>query len=354
MIIGKKEIIPNGMPYFIADIAANHDGDLSRAFMLIELAKEAGADAAKFQNFKANTIVSRKGFEQLGRQLSHQSTWEKSVYETYEDASISDEWSARLKEKCDEIDIEYMTSPYDKNSVELADKYVNAYKIGSGDITWAGIIDLIASKGKPVLLATGASNIEDVDRAVAILQKHNNPIVIMQCNTNYTSSDENFKYINLNVLNEYKKRYPNALLGLSDHTHGHTTVLGAFALGARVFEKHFTDDNSRKGPDHKFSMTPATWKEMVKATYELYYSMGDGIKKIELNENDTVNIQRRALYTTRVIKKGEILNEMDLFPLRPVKNGAVLPYEMDGVIGKRINRSLDSDSCLMWEDVDDV
>lgn len=354
MIIGNREITKQGKPYFVADIAANHDGSLERAFKLIELAKEAGADVAKFQNFKARTIVSRSGFENLGKQLSHQSAWEKSVFETYEDASVSDEWSQKLKEKCDEVGIEYMTSPYDYASVDLADQYVNAYKIGSGDITWLSIIEYIAGKGKPVLLATGASSMEDVERAMDVLQKKDAEVVLMQCNTNYTALHDNFKHINLNVLNTYRDRYPNVVLGLSDHTFGHSTVLGAFALGARVFEKHFTDDNDRTGPDHKFSMNPKTWREMVDATYELYLAMGDGVKQVEENERDTVNIQRRAFYLQKDMKRGDIVEESCLFPLRPVYEGSILPYEVEQIIGKRLTRDMLADSCLRWEDIEDV
>ncbi len=354
MKIGNREIANNGKPYFIADIAANHDGELERAYKLIELAKEAGADVAKFQNFKAKTIVSRAGFEGLGHQLSHQSTWKKSVYETYEDASVADEWSEKLKKKCDDVGIEYMTSPYDFASVDWADQYVDAYKIGSGDITWLDIVGYIAEKGKPVLLATGASSMKDVERAMEVLQRKNAEVVLMQCNTNYTASSENYKYINLNVLKTYRDKYPDVVLGLSDHTFGHSTVLGAFALGARVFEKHFTDDNDRPGPDHKFSMNPKTWREMVDATYELYYAMGDGIKRVEENESDTVNIQRRACYLQKDMRQGEIIDESCLFPLRPVYEGGILPYETDQIIGKRLIRDMHADSCLKWEDVEDV
>ena len=175
--IGNKKIGNGCRPYFIADIAANHDGDLERAYKLIELAKEAGADCAKFQNFKARTIVSRNGFDSMGGQVSHQKNWTKSVYDVYDEASVADEWSALLKEKCDEVGIEYMTSPYDFASVDLADKYSNAFKIGSGDITWTEIIDYIAQKGKPVLLATGASSMEDVERAMKVLERNCRKIV---------------------------------------------------------------------------------------------------------------------------------------------------------------------------------
>ena len=349
--IGEKYVGNSERPYFIADIAANHDGDINRAFKLIELAKEAGADAAKFQNFKAKTIVSKSGFERLGSALSHQSTWKKSVFEVYEDASIDNSWTAQLKAKCDEVGIEYMTTPYDVESIEAVDEYLNAYKIGSGDITWLEIIEYMSKKGKPVILSTGASTIEDVDRAMDSISKHDDKIVLMQCNTNYTASNENMKFINLNVIKEYKKRYPEAVLGLSDHTFGHVTVLGAIALGARVIEKHFTDDNNRIGPDHKFSMNPLTWREMVNRSIEMWYALGDGIKRIEDNEKEAAVIQRRSLYFTRDIKQGDTLNENDLFPLRPIKEDGIPPYEINEVIGKKLKKDVEKDTYLKWEDL---
>lgn len=352
--IGERRISKEDKPYFIADIAANHDGDLNRAYELIKLAKEAGADAAKFQNFKADMIVSRRGFESLQAQLSHQATWKKSVYDTYEDASISDEWTQKLKEKCEEVDIEYMTSPYDIASVDWADKYVNAYKIGSGDITWDFILDYIAQKGKPILLATGASNLLEVKHAMEILQKHNSKIVLMQCNTNYTASQENYSFINLNVLKTFGEIYPNCILGLSDHTLGHTTVLGALALGARVFEKHFTDDNYRVGPDHRFSMNPKSWKEMIDASSDLYEALGDGVKRVEKNEVDTVNIQRRAVYAIKNIAKGEKITEDMIFPLRPVFGNAILPSQMEKILETYAKKDILADSCLLWEDIENV
>lgn len=325
---------------------------MERAYKLIELAKEAGADCAKFQNFKAKTIVSRKGFDSMGGQLSHQKNWTKSVYDVYDDASVSDEWSALLKAKCDEVGIEYMTSPYDFASVDLADEYSNAFKIGSGDITWTEIVEYIAKKGKPILLATGASSMDDVERAMAILENNCRDIVLMQCNTNYTASIDNFKNINLNVLRTYKEKYPNVVLGLSDHTFGYATVLGAIALGARVIEKHFTDDNDRVGPDHKFSMNPKTWREMVEESNKLYEALGDGIKRVEDNELDTVVVQRRSLYFNKSVKAGQIITTEDIFPLRPAKEGAVLPYEVEKIIGKKIIRDVEADTDVSWEDIE--
>ena len=349
--IGKQEIGMGNRPYFIADIGSNHDGSLERAFELIKLAKEAGANAAKFQNFKAETIVSRNGFDTMREQLSHQKKWKKSVFEVYKEASIPDEWSLHLREKCNEVGIEYMTSPYDFESVDIADRYSRCFKIGSGDITWLEIIEHIAKKDKPVLLATGASSMEDVERAMATIKRYNNKIILMQCNTNYTASGENFKYINLNVLKTYASKYPGVILGLSDHTLGHETVLGAITLGARVIEKHFTDDNTRIGPDHKFSMTPQTWREMVKASTNLFYALGDGVKKVEKNEEDTVVLQRRAIYVNRNLNKGDIITEKDIFPLRPIKKGEIPPYKTYEIVGKSLVKNIKKDTSLKWEDI---
>lgn len=350
--LGKITVGEDQPLYFIADIGANHNGDINRAFKLIELAKEAGADAAKFQNFIASKIVSKTGFELLGSGLSHQSKWKKSVYEVYIDASIPNDWTRKLKEKCDNVGLEYFTSAYDFESVDLVDPYVDIHKIGSGDITWLKIIEHIARKGKPIIISTGASTIDEIDKAVNTLLKINKNIVLMQCNTNYTANSENFKYINLNVLKEYKRRYPYVMLGLSDHTHGHATILGAIALGARIFEKHFTDDRSMDGPDHKFSMDPTTWKEMVDRANEVYLALGDGVKKIEENEKQTYIVQRRCLWTIKELRQGDVVTIDDIFPLRPQIEGGILPMDIDKVIGKKVKRSLPKGYPLKWDNID--
>lgn len=346
IIVGEKQ-----KPYFIADIAANHDGQIERAFKLIELAKESGASAAKFQNFKTRHIVSDLGFNNLPQQLSHQKSWKKSVALIYEDASLPDDWSPRLKEKCDDVGIEYMTSPYDFASVNWAEKFVSCYKIGSGDITWHEIIEYIAQKGKPILLATGAASLQEVDMAVELINSYKLPLVLMQCNTNYTAKSENLHYLNLNVLTTYKNRYSNIVLGLSDHTLGYSAVLGAIALGARVIEKHFTDDNKRDGPDHRFSTLPTTWRRMVNEANKLFYSLGDGIKRIEKNELQTAIIQKRGLYATKSIKTGEVLTPNMLVALRPRNDNGFEPYEKPFVVEKKAARDILEGEIVLRKDV---
>ncbi len=349
--IGNHKIGENEPTYFIADISANHDGDLERAKMLIRLAKEAGADAAKFQNFRAPKIVSDYGFKSMGSQVSHQSSWKKSVFEVYQDASIPFEWTPVLKEECDRAGIDYFSSPYDFESVEMLEPYVPAYKIGSGDITWLEILQQIACKCKPVILSTGASDMGDVQRAVRTVLAINPQLVLMQCNTNYTASLENYDHIHLRVLDTYRVMFPDVILGLSDHTAGHATVLGAVALGARVIEKHFTDDTHRVGPDHPFSMTPETWRDMVGRTRELERALGCPDKHVTSNEQQTVIVQRRCLRAARDIKAGEVLIRSMIDVLRPASPGAILPYEIEAVIGTRAFADIPAGKELRWTDL---
>jgi sialic acid synthase SpsE len=335
----RKKNICNTSTYFIADIAANHDGSLKRAKKLIRLAAKAGANAAKFQHFKAETIVSDYGFKKLGK-ISHQAKWKKSVFQVYKDASINFKWTSELYKECKKNNIDFMTSPYDLEYVDEVERYISAYKIGSGDITWKEILNKIEKKNKPIILATGASNLNEVNSAVKILTKRNK-IVLMQCNTNYTNSTNNLDYINLNVLKNYSKKFKNRIiLGLSDHTQGHVTVLGAVALGAKYIEKHFTDDNFREGPDHLFSMNPKTWKDMVKETKKLERSMGNGLKVIEKNERESVVVQRRAAYAFKFIPKDKVITKKDIIFLRPCPKKSFTGFEEKKIYGKKAKKNI--------------
>jgi sialic acid synthase SpsE len=350
--IAGKAIGRDEPTYFIADIAANHDGSIDRAVELIHLAAEAGADAAKFQHFKAETIVSDHGFKSLGGPQSHQAKWKKSVFEVYKDASVDLGWTPRLKEACDKAGITFFTSPYAPDLVDAVDPYVPAYKIGSGDITWLEIIEHIARKNKPYILATGASTMDDVQRAVHAALAINSNFALMQCNTNYTASLENFKFIQLNVLQAYRAMYPDMVLGLSDHTPGHATVLGAVTLGARVIEKHFTDDTKRVGPDHAFSMDPRTWREMVDRTRELENSLGNAIKRVEGNERETVVLQRRSIRAKSDVPVGAKLSRAQLDVLRPCPTDGIEPYHLPDVVGKKLRRALKAGEHLKWTDIE--
>ncbi len=349
--IGSRKIGLNHPTYFIADIAANHDGDLQRAKMLIRLAKEAGADAAKFQNFRAPQIVSDYGFRSLGGQVSHQASWKKSVFQVYQEASIPFEWTSVLKEECQAVGIDYFSAPYDFEAIDMLDPYVEMYKAGSGEIDWIEALERMARKGKPFFVATGASTIGEVQRAVHAILKINPQLVLMQCNTNYTASPDNYDHLHINVLKTYAVMFPNVILGLSDHTHALAPVLGAVTLGARVIERHFTDSNEREGPDHKFAMNPDNWAKMVEETRLLERALGSADKFIADNERETAIVQRRCLRAARDIKAGEVFTRDMIDVLRPATPGAIKPHEIEAVIGTKALHDLPYGKELRWTDL---
>lgn len=350
--IGKHRIGMSSPTYFVADIAANHDGDLARAKELIHLCAQHGANAAKFQNFFAHTIISDHGFRRLGQQVHHQARWTKSVFEVYKDASLPLEWTEELRKTCDEAGIDYFTAPYDLHAVETLEPYVCAWKLGSGDITWHDLIRRLASSDKPFLMATGASTLEEVKSAYSIAAELNPRIVLMQCNTNYTGSADNFHHVELRVIETYRELFPQTVLGLSDHTPGHSAVLGAVALGARVIEKHFTDDCGRNGPDHPFSMDCSAWKAMVDATRELEAALGTGEKRVMPNEQETVIIQRRAVRAKGDLEAGTILEPSHLCVLRPCPPGGLEPHRLSELRGRKLSRSIEAGACITLDDLE--
>lgn len=351
ILVQGRKIGLHNPTYFIADIAANHDGDLKRAVELIRLAKLAGADAAKFQNFHASKIVSDYGFRSLGDQLSHQAKWKKSVYEVYQDASIPFEWTPTLKDACDEFDIHYFSSPYDYDAIDMLDPYVPAYKAGSSLISWPQTIVRMAKLGKPIMISTGDSDIQDVERAMDMVLPVNKQVVLFQCNTNYTASESNYDHLHLNVLNTYAKKWPGVILGLSDHTQSAAPVVGAVALGARVIERHFTDDNNREGPDHKFALDPDNWAHMVQEVRILERALGSEEKRVAENEKETYIVQRHCLRAARDVKAGETFTEEMIEVLRPATPGALMAWDIPRVVGKKAAQDLPFGKDLRAEDL---
>ena len=345
--IENKRIGSGEKTYFIADIGANHGGDLGKAKDLIYLCAEAGADAAKFQHFNAKTIVSDRGFSKLDRKyMSHQASWSKSVFEVYTAASINEKWTEVLNDTCIDAGITFMTTPYSPSLVDLVDEYVAAYKIGSGDITWTEHLEYIAKKNKPVILACGASTMDEIVRAVSVILKYNPNLALLQCNTNYTADPTNFDFINLKVLETFKSMFPNMLIGLSDHTSGHATALGAVTLGGKIIEKHFTDDKTQEGPDHKFAMDAQEWRDMVDRTSELERALGTGVKKVEENEKNTVVIQRRCIRVNKDLDAGHVLQRSDLNILRPCPNDAIEPHKLSQILGCTLREPISKDQHL--------
>lgn len=344
--IGDKTIGLNHPTYFIAEIGANFDGDIEKAKRLIDAAKASGADCAKFQTFTPETIVSEGGFSKMELHGVH-GTWGRTVSEVFEDAKFPIEWHKEIVDYCKKVGIHFSTTPYFKEAVDLCIELdVPFIKIGSGDITWLEMLEYIASKGKPIILATGDATMSEIDEAVRTIEKTGNKnFVLLQCITNYPSKIES---ANVNVLKTYQSAY-NVLTGYSDHSPGHVVALASVVIGSRVIEKHFTLDKTDKGPDHPHSMEPNEFKFMVDSIREVERAMGSSRKEVVPEEGETVFVQRRCLYAAKNLKKGEILTTDAINVLRPALG--IPPKFKPIVVGKSVNKDIPAGDPIFWEDL---
>jgi len=350
VLIGNREIGRQYPTYFIADLASNHGGNLEIAKELIHEAAAAGADAAKFQHFRAETLVSARGFEKLGSVDSHQQSWTESVFETYRAMEVPEEWTFELAQECKRNEIDFLTAPYHFEGIDLLDEFLPAYKVGSGDLTFHESVMKMASKGKAILLATGASSFGEIEEIVEKVLTVNSQVVLMQCNTNYTGKLENSNFANLKVLEQFAERFPEVVLGLSDHTSDDLTTIAAVTLGARVVEKHFKGTNSPSNPDLEFSLNAEEWSKMVQKIRRLEMALGDGSKKVEQNEEITRVLQRRCIRYSKRLDAGHVLSAADLVFLRPAPVESLPPSFSQAVIGKVLVKSVELQDCVSVAD----
>lgn len=344
--IGDRWISEKHPTYFIAEIGANFDGNIDKAKLLIDAAKNAGADCAKFQTFLTNRIVSEGGFSRMKLNGVHGS-WGRTVSEVFRDAEFPIAWHQEIADYCKRIGIDFSTSPYFKEAVDLCvDLNVPFIKIGSGDITWLEMLDYIARKRMPIMLATGDATLAEIDEAVRTIEATGNKdLVLMQCITNYPSKIDS---ANVNVLKTYQSAF-DVLTGYSDHAPGHVVALSSVVIGACVIEKHFTLSKKDEGPDHPHSMEPQEFKFMVDAVREVERAMGSTRKEVVAEESETVYVQRRCLYARNSLKKGQIISEEDIDVLRPALG--ILPKYKSIVIGKTCCEDIEVGQPLFWSNL---
>lgn len=356
--IGNKIVGIGEKPYWIADIAANwmptpgQKPDINKAFKLIDAAKQSGADVAKFQTFQAPKIVSDVGFRSM--KIAHQAKWKKSVYEVYEDASLRYDWHKKLSDYCHKVGIEFMSTPYDKESVDLLEKIgVNAYKIGSGDIDYIELLTYIAKKKKPIIISSGASDLATVETAINTLRKAgNSQIILLQCITNYALSP--IEQAEVEAMVTMGKAF-NVPYGYSDHTydsrnatHGIIVPLIAISRGACVIEKHLTISNDDETPDAPFSMTPQAFSLMTKYGNLVKTILGSGQKQIVVAEEQSSIVQRRCLRASRDIKPGTNITMQMVEALRPAPKEAITPQFIEMIAGKKLAKSIAKGEAFTW------
>lgn len=331
--IGERLVGPGHPTYIIAEVGSNFDGSLDRAKMLIDAAAEIGCDAAKFQTFLPERIISAPAF---GAATGFQARWTRSVEEVYRDAALPREWHAELAEHAQAAGVDFFSSPYDREGVDLLEEIgVPAHKIGSGDITWLDFCAYVAGKGRPVILGAGASTLADVDDAVrAIRAAGNEQIILLQCVTDYPSE---FKDANVRAMASMGEAL-GVLVGYSDHAPGHTVPLAAVALGGCVIEKHFTDDTGRAGPDHPFAMDIPGMAALVREVRNLEVALGDGRKRVMPSEVEASVVQRRGLIATRDLSADHVLTHDDVTVLRPARG--LPPSALPLVVGRALRRDV--------------
>ncbi len=347
ILLNRLEVNENSLPYIIAEVGVNHENSIEKAFELIDLAKEGGANAVKFQTYKAEKIAS----------VNSPSYWDlsevptKTQYKLFKkyDHFGEDEY-IKLANYSNKIGIEFISTPFDIEAVDFLDPIMNFYKVASADITNYPLLRKIASKNKPVILSTGASKVEEIDSACKELIANGvKNIALLHCILNYPTKDED---ANLNMIQFLKDRFPSYIIGLSDHTYPKNDMnicFMSYVAGARIIEKHFTFDKSLKDNDHFHSMNVDDLKILKNRCQEINKIMGQYQREILQSEEISNLNARRSLVTAKIIKKGEIISESMIICKRP--GTGISPIHYDEVIGLEANRDLNEDHILQWTDI---
>ncbi|MFX1256306.1 MAG: N-acetylneuraminate synthase [Promethearchaeota archaeon] len=340
--IGKKSPI-----FLIAEAGINHNGDILLAKKLIDIAANAEVDAIKFQTFKTENVFLSSTPKVEYQRISEEDS--ETFNEMAKKFEFSRETFKELKNYCDQKNIIFLSTPYDKTSVDwLKELKVTAYKISSGDMNNFPLLKYICSKKKPILLSTGMATLEEVKETIQFLESNNaNNIVIFQCTTNYPS---NYEELNLNVINTYLKEFPNYIIGFSDHSLGIEASIGAAAKGAKIIEKHFTVDKNLEGPDHSASLNPEELIQWVKGIRIIEKALGEYKKEPSKVEKDISKIVRRSIISLVDLKKGEYIKEKHIGAKRPATG--ISPNFFYRIIGKKVKRDINKDSIINWDDLE--
>ena len=341
--LGDRLVGPGRPVFVIAEAGVNHNGELSKAFELIDVAARAGADAVKFQTFIAEKTISAHAAKAEYQKLSTGA--EESQLEMVRRLEISFDDFRKLKTHCDERGITFLSTPFDFESVDFLHSLgVPAFKISSGDLTNHPLLRRVAAKGAPVIVSTGMGDLAEVEEAISVIRAEgNDQIVLLQCVTNYPADPSD---VNLRAMQTMAKTF-DVPVGYSDHTLGIEVALAATALGACVIEKHFTLDRTLPGPDHQASMEPHELEALVVGIRKVEAALGSGLKTAAASEMGNASVARRSLVAARDIKAGELLT-LEMIDLK--RPGTGLPPKMlDEVVGKTARVDLKAGTLLELE-----
>lgn len=337
-------------PYFIAEIGGNHDGSLQKAHNLVDLAAANGATAVKFQNFTVETLFQFDAYADIALKHSPHKRSGDEVREIIKKLSVPIEWFEPLKAQCSKLNVDLISAPYSLDHLEKLSQYVDAFKVGSGDLTWHEKTVKLQAFGKPVIISTGVSTLSEVSDLMAKLDQKL-PLVLLQCTSNYEGGDHNILQTNLNVLKVFQKEFPITAYGLSDHQKSNVPIICSIALGGNVIERHFTDDSSQAGADHNVALEPHQWKLMVQEAQQAFDALGSCDKNVQDCETGTRISQRRSIWYARSLKSGHILTREDLSILRPRVNTGFGAENLQMVIGQELKKDVFLDQLVDEKDL---
>lgn len=341
-----KQTEPNhyklSSPYMIAEAGVNHEGSMEIAKRLVEEAAEGGAQAIKFQTYKAETIASKDSPSYWDR--TKEST--KSQFELFKkyDKFWKSEYE-KLKNVCDEFNIEFLSTPFDTTSADFLDDLMDVYKVSSSDLNNLPFIEYLCQFNKPILLSTGASYTWEVQRTVELLDSKSIPTCLMHCVLNYPTPNEN---AHLGMIKALQKHFPNKVIGYSDHTlpEDMSSCIHATLLGAEILEKHFTHDKNLKGNDHYHAMDKTDLKYFFSQIEKVWTKLGNFEKAPLDSERISRANARRSLIAKKNIAKGKIITKEDLTWKRPAKG--ISPSEINIIIGSTANVDIEEDTVLKY------
>lgn len=346
LVVDGKVITRDGPAYVIAEIGNNHQGDVEKAKALIHSAKECGVDAVKFQKRDNRRLFTRTYYDSpYDNENSYGSTY--GEHREFLELPKSDWFELGRYSK--EEGVAFVSAAFDEPSADLmADLDVDAFKFASGDLLNVPFLRYVADKGKPMLLSTGGGTLEDIDRAVEAILERNEQLCVLHCTAAYPAEIED---LNLSVITALRERYPELVIGLSDHHNGIAMAPVAFMLGARVFEKHFTLNHAWKGTDHAYSLMPDGMRRFVRDLHRVPVALGDGVKRRLPSEERPLEKMGKKLVATRDLPVDHVLTEGDLVAKSPA-DGGLPPYEIERLLGRRLVRALSFEQDVTLEDVE--
>ena len=329
--------------FIIAEAGVNHNGSIDLALKLIDSARASGADAVKFQTFRADQLATRSAHKAAYQERTTTAT--ESQFEMLQRLELDVDDHRRLIDYCRKVGIQFLSSPFDEQSADLlAEMDLPLYKIPSGEITNLPFLDHVARKGRPIILSTGMSTLGEIEEAVTVLRTAgNNRLTLLHCVTEYPAP---YAEVNLRAMHTLRVAF-GLPVGYSDHTPGYEISIAAVALGAEVIEKHFTVDRSLPGPDHAASLEPDELEQMVTAIRHVEVALGDGIKRPAQCELPNISVARKSVVASRSLIAGQRLTAEDLDIKRP--GNGIAPRLKPMLIGRTLSAGLEKDEVLRWD-----